>query len=203
MNYRQRVSLLFDLCLNFGNPCFKQAMLKMTTTVKKASSPAVYSKENSASLVDATIFYPKISSTSPDSLSQQFHAVRVSEGANKASLESLKDSQTPAADWGTGRIGSAETTADSNDDVEMNSPQSDSPTANETVEQQAASILEAIKTTCPEAAEALQALLTGLMNRIKCMEQQLVDTKAPSTYASAVEKLSGKRKLNSELRLKL
>jgi hypothetical protein len=41
------------------------------------------------------------------------------------------------------------------------------------------------------------------MNRIKCTEQQLVDTKAPTTSASAVEKLSGKRKLNSELRLRL
>jgi hypothetical protein len=70
----------------------------MTTTVKKASSLAVFSKENSASLVDATIFYPKIfnssdeplasskiSSTSPDSLGQEFYTTRVSKRANKAS----------------------------------------------------------------------------------------------------------------------
>jgi hypothetical protein len=35
----------------------------------------------------------KISPTSPDSLSQESHTVRVSKSANKASLESLKDSQ--------------------------------------------------------------------------------------------------------------
>jgi hypothetical protein len=143
-------------------------------------------------------------------LGQECYTARVSKRANKASLESLKDSQktftlssTYTASPPAAETCSAETSADSNDDVELNSPQSDSSKANETVEQQAVSILDAIKTTCPEAAEALQALLTGLMNRIKCMEQQLVDTKAPTTYASAVDKLSGKRKLTSELRLKL
>jgi hypothetical protein len=40
----------------------------MTTTVKNASSPAVFSKENSASLVDATIFYPKILNSSDEPL---------------------------------------------------------------------------------------------------------------------------------------
>jgi hypothetical protein len=93
---------------------------------------------------DEPLASSKISSTSPDSLSQEFHTVRVSKRANKASLESLKDSQktftlssTYTSSPPAAETCSAETSADSNDDVEMNSPQSDSSKANETVEQQA------------------------------------------------------------------